>query len=468
LAATLVLAEATPQLGQYLLFLRRQAWLILLVPAMAFGVAYFLVARQHSVYRASMGILVAQGGGAFQPQLGNQALTQTMTGILRSDVIAQRVVEGLHLPMTSSDLLKKLRVEAKPDSSVLDVSYDSESKQEALKVLTAEGRSFKALVRAKLGVSDNLNKPGPLLIVADVFNPPYLEPHRVSPHPGRVYGFAIGLGLALGVVLAFARQSLDDRVRGRHDAEKWFGAPVIGSLPGSLRNKSGLLGGRHRSEATLDALQLLQANVQLKAAGMGPTILVTSAADHEGKTTVVANLAMALAVAGQDVICVEADLRRPTLHKLLGVSERVTGLVDVLERRTPLEDALREVELVNLSGNGDAPAVRTGFGGGLKLLPAGVPLPDSATLLSQEGMAWITKELSTRASYVIFDSPPLLAAGEVLPLALAVDGVLLVARQGRTTRQDAHALRTALERLGVRKLAVVLTDARPLSVYTPA
>jgi len=283
--------------------------LILLVPVLALAIAYVIVSRQHSVYRASMGIIVAQAGGAFQPQLGNQPLTQTMTNVLESEVIAQRVVEGLHLPITSSDLLKKLRVQAKPGSSVLDVSYDSESKEEGLKVLTEVGKSFKALIREKLGVSGNLKRPGPFLIVADVFNPPHLEPDRVSPHPRRVYGFAVGLGLALGLILAFARESLDDRIRGRLDAERWFGAPVIGALPRGFPKARR----RHRRRQAADALQLLRANLQLRPGGMGPALLVTSAIDHEGKTTVVANLGMALALAGQDVICVDSDFRRPNL-----------------------------------------------------------------------------------------------------------------------------------------------------------
>ncbi len=177
---------------------------------------------------------------------------------------------------------------------------------------------------------------------------------------------------------------------------------------------------------------------------------------------------MALALAGQEVICVESDLHRPTLHQLLGVSEPATGLVDVLERRIRLEDALREVELVRLlSGNDAKSTVRTELGGRLRLLPAGaLPPTDPTAVMSQERTAELVKELSERAGYVIFDSPPLLSAGEVLPLALAVDSVLLVARQGRTTREDAETLRTTLEGLGVRKLAIVLTDARePVSDY---
>jgi tyrosine-protein kinase len=459
------LAEPIPQFQQYLRFLRRQVWLILLVPAVALGIAYALVSRQPSVYRASMGILVAQGGGTFQPQLGNQALTQTMTNIVKSDVIARRVIDRLHLQMTSSDLLKKLRVQLKPDSSVIDVSYDSTNRQEGLKILTEVGRSFKALIREKLGVSGNLDNPGPLLIVANVFNPPHLEPHRVSPHPKRVYGFAVGLSLALGLILAFARESLDNRLRGRLDAEKWFGAPVIGALPRGFRGLAVQNKVRHRREQAVEALAFLRANLQLRPDRIGPTLLVASAHDREGKTTVVANLGMALALAGQDVICVDSDLRRPSLHQLLGVSEGA-GLVDVLERWITLEDALQKVELVRLSANGSTSEVRTELGGRLRLLRAGAPPSDPTAVMSRERTAEIVKELSKRASFVIFDSPPFLRAGEVLPLALAVDSVLLVARQGRTTREDAEALRRTLEGLGVRKRAIVLMDARePIARY---
>jgi capsular polysaccharide biosynthesis protein/Mrp family chromosome partitioning ATPase len=427
--------------------------LILLVPALALALAYVIVSRQHSVYRASMGIIVAQGGGAFQPQLGNQPLTQTMTNILKSDVIAQRVVENLHLPITSSDLLKKLRVQAKPDSSVLDVSYDSESKDQGLKVLTEVGKSFKALIREKLGVSGNLKRPGPFLIVADIFNPPHLEPQRVSPHPKRVYGFALGLGLALGLIFAFARESLDDRVRGRRDAEEWFGAPVIGTLP---RGFPKALRG-HRREQAADALQLLRANLELRLGGLGPALLVTSAIDNEGKTTVVANLGMALALSGQDVICVESDFRSPDLHRLLGV-EQTRGLADVLEGEVMLRDALGEVEMIRPSSNSGAPVTHR-VEGRLRLLQAGGNASNSMGWLSMDRMVETAKELSEGANFVIFDSPPLPSAGEALALAQNVDGVLVVARQGRTRKGEAEAVRATLAGIGARKVAVVLTDS---------
>jgi receptor protein-tyrosine kinase len=174
---------------------------------------------------------------------------------------------------------------------------------------------------------------------------------------------------------------------------------------------------------------------------------------------------LALALADHDVICVEADFRRPTLHRLLGV-QTTRGLADVLEGKVRLGDALREVEMISASSNGGAPAPGRAEGR-LRLLQAGDNASDSTGLLSMDRMFATAKELSESANYVIFDSSPLPAASETLALALNVDGVLVVARQGRTRREEAEAVRTTLEGIGATKVAVVLTDSNE-SVPTSA
>src|SRR5215204_2909402 len=99
------LAEQTPPLRRYLRFARRQAWLILLVPALAIAASAFIVQQQKSVYRASMGIAVAEAGA--RPPVGNPAIAQTMKSLLESDTVARRVVNKLDLPISSSRLAGK-------------------------------------------------------------------------------------------------------------------------------------------------------------------------------------------------------------------------------------------------------------------------------------------------------------------------------------------------------------------------
>src|SRR5438552_176959 len=120
-----------PPISQAFRFLRRQVWLILGVPAVAVAAAAIVVSSQQHVYRASMGIVVAQTTPN-QPSLGNLALSQTMTGIIGSDVVAKQVVNKLHLRISSSKLLQNLIVSVKPDSSLIEVSYDSPHKREAV------------------------------------------------------------------------------------------------------------------------------------------------------------------------------------------------------------------------------------------------------------------------------------------------------------------------------------------------
>lgn len=465
------MSESSPSLQHYVDFIRRQGWLVLLIPTLAVLSAALVVSRQDSVYRASMGIIVAQGGGESQPQIGNRALTQTMTNILESDVIAQRVVDDLKLPTTSGELLKDLHVSVKPDSSIMTVTYDSTNKELALAVLSVAGREYFKLIREKLGVSGGLRRPGPLLIIADIYDPPHLESKRVSPRPAKTIGFAGALGLALGLIFGFVRESLDDRVRSRRDAEEWFGAPVIGALPKGMRGKPPTIAGDGRGRSKVaDALDILRANLQFAAsARAGPSLVVTSALEYEGKTEVVASLGMTLAAAGKDVIVVEADVRRPGLRRLLDTSVPTSGLEDVLEGRTPLSDALQEVQLLRSrgknNGRGDAAAQAwsdqvEGLAGRLRLLPAvGSPI-DRAATLTAERIARLVNELKGMASYVILDSPPLLFAGEAVPLAMSVDNVVVVARQGFTTRRGAEEVRNMLEGLGAKRVSVVLIDTR--------
>jgi Mrp family chromosome partitioning ATPase/capsular polysaccharide biosynthesis protein len=474
------MTDAESPIRSYLEFARRQWLLLVIVPAFAVTIAAVVVFRAQPVYRASMKVIVAQAGGQTQTDFGSQALSQTMKNLFESDVVARKTINRLSLDATPPDLLKHVKVSFKPDSSVLDISYDSTSRRQAVVVLGEMARVFERTVDEKLGIRSGqaaLTRPTELpVIVAKVFDPPHLEPKRVSPTPVKSLGFAAAFGLALGLVLAFAREGLDARMRNRRDAEKWFGAPVLGTLPKGTCGKPPprLRGsGEGRYDAVVEAMRSLSANFLFSEDGYsqerpgGKAVLVTSAVHREGKTTVSANLSVELALAGKEIICVEADFRRPRLHRHLGLSPEGVGLADVLEGRATVEEALRPVELVAASENGSPPrAAARGNGsephnrtsGQLHVLTTGRTPLDPGSLLTQEAVESLLRELRDRADYVILDSPPLLAVADALPLALQADSVLVIGRQGRTTPDKAEAVRATLEGLGVRKIAVILTD----------
>jgi tyrosine-protein kinase len=465
------MTDTESPIRSYLQFARRQWLLLVIVPASALAIAAILVSRAQPVYRATMKVVVAQAGGQAQTDFGSQALSQTMKNLFESDVVARTTIDRLRLDAEPNELLKQVKVSFKPDSSVLDISYDSTNRSQAVIVLSEMARVFERTVDQKLGIRSGqsaLTRPTDLpVIVAKVFDPPHLEPKRVSPTPVKSLGFAAAIGLALGLVLAYARESLDARMRNRREAETWFGAPVLGTLPKGTCGKPPprLRGGAHRRyDAVAEAVRALSANFQFSQDGAtGATVLVTSALHREGKTTVTANLSVELALAGKEVICVEADFRRPRLHRHLGLPPEGLGLADVLEGRADVDEALRTVELTSASENGSSPRTNGAeppnrSSGRLRVLTTGRLPSDPGSLLRQEAVESLLRELRTRAEYVFLDAPPLLAVADALPLALQADTVLVVGRQGRTTQDKAEAVRATLEGLGVRKIAVVLTD----------
>lgn len=476
--------DPAPTLQHYLAVMRRQAWLIAVTVSLAVTAAVVVVNLMDPVYRATSKIVVGQGGGVFQPQFGNtvEPFTQTMTHLLESDVVATQVIERLDLDTTPKELLEDLTVTSRPESSVLDVSYESKDTEEAIAVLEQVGIVFTETIDERLGAATGgVNAQGGAIapITARVFDPAHLQPDPVSPKPLRAIGLAGLLGVVLGVVLAFVRESLDDRIRGERDARTALRAPVIGSLPKGMRSvASAYRLGSHRASKALEALSLLRANIEFSQAGLtGPTTLVTSALPEEGKSTVAASLAASLAIAGHDVICVEADLRRPMLHEQFAVRPGGgRGLVDVVEGKKDLELCLYEVPLVSFKAtqNGHSAfagrnrrsrvATLTGADshlsrGRLRVLFSGQLEGDPSHLLTAERVDDLIGQLRGLGEFVIVDTPPMLLVGDAFPLVRAVDNIVAVVREGHTTRRSAEALRATLDALGGRNVSVVLTYA---------
>ena len=162
-------------------------------------------------------------------------------------------------------------------------------------------------------------------------------------------------------------------------------------------------------------------------------MLIASPTRGDGKTTVAANLSLALAQDGRNVIAVDCDLRRPQLAKRLGVAEQVNfGLDSVLIDRREADEALLEVEVE---------------GGRLRVLPGGSP-PNPSVLLGSDRMRSLLARLREDADMVIIDTPPLLAVSDAIPLQEQVSGTVLVARMDYTSRD------------GVRKAAALHLDRR--------
>jgi Mrp family chromosome partitioning ATPase len=481
-------ASAPSSLRAYLAAVRRQWLIVAAVLVVSLAAAGAWVSRQESVYASEMKIVVGQGQALFGPDVSFavEPFTQTMTDLLESEVIADRVINELNLDISASTLRSRLEVSTKPDASVLNVTYEDTDRERSRVVLQAIGDTFTELVDTRLGgESEQAQTPQegsgetqPQPVTATVFDPAHTLPDRVEPKPVRTMVIAGVLGLIAGILLALVRDAFSNRIRGHSDAQDAFGVRVTGVLPpGTVGTRPSQI--QHlppRLSARIgDALEILGATIRLSSEGNeSGVVLITSGLPEEGKTTVVANVSAMLARSGMSVIAVEADLRRPALHRYLEVPADQPGLTDVARGEAMLSDVLVPVSLPLSTrtrmpteatvgeGGGRAP-VSWGSGGsgrGFLMLPAGTDLGETHDVFTMGHTAELVAQLRGLADYVIFDSAPLLLTPDAFPLAQLADKVIVVARQDATTRDDAENARETLGSLRVRDFSVVLTEAR--------
>ncbi len=172
------------------------------------------------------------------------------------------------------------------------------------------------------------------------------------------------------------------------------------------------------------------------------TLIVTSAAPGEDKSIVLANLAVTMAQGERRTIMVDADLRRPSLHEIFGVAN-THGLTTMIVEDTTLEHPpLIDVGVENL-----------------QLVPSGPLPPNPADILGSRKMETAIATLKAQADIVLFDAPPIIAVTDAAVLGTKVDGVLLVVHAGRTRREHAQRAKDLLERVHVRIVGAVLSDA---------
>ncbi|HEY4811321.1 MAG TPA: P-loop NTPase [Solirubrobacteraceae bacterium] len=304
----------------------------------------------------------------------------------------------------------------------------------------------------------------------------------VSPHPksNAIFGFAIGLLLAS--IVAYAVSRFDRRLRSLNAIEEVYQTQIMTALQTVRRpivHRDGqsapappLREGLWRLQTTLQVGHATSAASNGNGAGeRGPRVILCLSADPgDGKSTVSATLAIAQAEAGERVVVVEADFRRPVQSRLLGV-DGPQGLADVLAGRLTVEEALQQVSLVRAGagmGSPQSPAAATATvvesTGSVSVLVGATMVANPPALLARPAMSELTRALTNSFDYVLIDAPPPLQVSDVMPLMAMVDGIVLVARLGHTRETSAQRLVQLLQRtpsapvLGVVANAVSQSD----------
>ena len=274
------------------------------------------------------------------------------------------------------------------------------------------------------------------------------------PRKALTLGLGLVLGLIGGIGLAFLWEGLDRRVYGRDEVAEQSGSPVLATIPSARKDMPASVFNSHSMQQ--EAFARLRTN--LVALNGGPrlsTMLVTSAEPSAGKSTVTSNLAASLARDGNRVLVIDADLRLPTIHRVFDLPNEV-GLSTLLVGRMmgqsrTLEEVTQETGVPSVS-----------------VLTSGPEVIDPAERLSSDDMAAVMAAASSAYDVVVVDTPALLSVSDAAPLVSLADAVLLVVREGHTSR---NGLRDALEQLRAVKakdIGVVVNCGRdvPTSYYT--
>jgi Mrp family chromosome partitioning ATPase/capsular polysaccharide biosynthesis protein len=296
-----------------------------------------------------------------------------------------------------------------------------------------------------------------------------------SPRPVRSAALGLVLGLFGGVGLALVVGSLDTRVHTHRQASEILGLPVLGRVPRIHRHtlrQSSLVALTEPDGHFSEALRMLRTN--LDWAGIDDrlsSLLITSCIKGEGKTITVCNLAVALARSGKKVIVVDADLRDPQVHMVLGLRNGV-GLTSVALGKVEVKDALQVFKPLPsaapirlkpsaspMHAVSSIPAPE--WVGNLRVLTSGPLPPDPGEVVASRRLASTLKEIaSLEADYLLLDTPPILSVGDAGALSASVDGLLMVVNLEKARRPTLVDGREQLDALPCRKAGIVVVGER--------
>ena len=288
---------------------------------------------------------------------------------------------------------------------------------------------------------------GYVSVAAMAADPSAAEPYRVQRLIGILLGILAAAGLAILAMLLADR--LDDRIGSPEDLRLARGTELLGCVSqwgGGARGGAGkpvFFYAQETATFAAEDVRDLMVGVLYPADGRpAQTLLVTSAARGDGKTSLALNLAASIAALGKRVLVVDGDLRKPDLAATLGIAS-IPGLSDLMARAAEIQAACR--------GTGVP---------GLRVLLAGSPRPGAPAMLGTEGMRDALVALRAGYDHVLLDGPPL-TAPETRVLAAMADGVILACMAGSSRRKAVRAGIHALRRLGARLLGVALIGVPP-------
>jgi tyrosine-protein kinase len=506
-------------LRDYLHVVRRRKWIFLQAVVILPAVAVAVSLQQRSIYRAGAEVLlptqnvVSALNGINDPTVyqSPDRHAQTQADLARVPAVARDTLHRVGLHRSVDDFLSHSSATAKTNADLLELSAEDHRPNLARRLATAYGEAFSAY-RAQLDIAPYANAKRQ----ADAELRAMAAAHKVrsrayqalmakraqldttmalltknavpvkaadsavqvQPRPLRNGVLGLVLGLVLGIALVFLREALDTRIRSSEEIEERLDLPVLARIPEPtrrLRKKDKLVMLAEPHGAQAETFRLLRTSLDfMRMTHRARTIVITSALAREGKSTTSANLAIALARAGQRVALVDLDLRRPTLGTFFDLKGR-PGMTEIALHEAELTDVLiplvftaptRNANGAGASENGGA----NGNGhriqrGELVVIGSGPLPPNPGELAGSPSIDRVLEDLRKLFDAVVIDTPPVLHVGDPMSLSTHVDAMVVVCRIDLLRRPVLTELRRKLDASPAEKLGFVLTGAESEDGY---
>jgi len=427
-----------------LAMLRRRLVPILLCLAVGIGGALTVTHRTPKLYRAADTLIVniPQASNPAEALQGVQLSSQLLASyaqVATSRAAASKIREQLGLADSVASVRAKISAAPVPETLLMTISATDGDPVRAASLADAAAQVFIDSVRTLEEGKEDRVQPS-------VVDNAVVPSTPISPRP-RLNLLAGGFaGLVVAAALVLLLEGLDRSVKGPTQLGELSQGPVLGIVPrlgSSARYPAATLDqpltpSAEAYRALRTAIRFLDPDRPLE------TILITSAGPDEGKSTTAAHFAVALAQSGERVVLVDGDLRRGTLYDLFGLPAGA-GITSVITGEASIDDVLQNWrDLVPVMGTGPLP-------------------PNPAEILGSQAMASLLEQLRRLADVVVIDAPPVLPVTDAVALSTQVDGVVLVARDARTSRHSIVEARRRLDGVGANVVGCVLNAAKTSS-----
>jgi capsular exopolysaccharide synthesis family protein len=384
---------------------------------------------------------LVQGSTYTQNQIESFARLATTPAVLTP------VIQRLDLDLRPRELAGRVHASAPLDTVIVDITVSDRSPETSQQIANEVAESLSVVVEDVAPKDSRGNSTVRVITVAEAD----LPSAAVSPDVPLDVAVGLLLSLLLGLGAAWLREMTDNRVRDAGEIARITTSPLLGSIGARIDRRHPVVVESDPHSPHAEAFRQLRTNLQFLEVGDAPAdgratavqvVVVTSSLSAEGKTTIAANLAVALAETSARVLLVDTDLRRPAVARLLGL-EGAAGLSTVLLGRVAVADVVQDW--------GES---------GLQVLPSGPVPPNPSELLGSATWARLLEQLRRDYDFVVLDAPPLLPVADAAILSRTADGAVVVANATRVRRHQLVEALRSLRQVNGRVLGVVLNQVR--------